>query len=313
MAEPSDPLDRETRPEAGVVESVADGVRRLIAPNPSPMTFTGTATYLIGDESVAVVDPGPLDDGHLEATLEAVGPSGHVEAILVTHSHRDHSAGARRLSRLTGAPIRAFGRHGAGMSDRMRALSEAGLALGGGEGADESFEPDARLGDGDTVEGRGWRLTALHTPGHLSNHLCFALEGAGVVFTGDHVMAWATTLVSPPEGDMTAFLASLRRLRAREDLLFLPGHGGPVRAPARMIDWQIKHRETRERQILAALGDGPADAESLARRIYADLDPALLPAARRNVLAHLLALVEEGGAAPCGVLSERASFALSPG
>ena len=311
MADTTDPFDREDRPEPGRVDAVAPGVRRIVAPNPSPMTFTGTATYLVGEAAVAVVDPGPEDDAHLDAILRAVGDGGHVAAVLVTHSHRDHSAGARRLARLTGAPVRGYGRHGAGMSDRMRALAEAGLDLGGGEGADAAFEPDAPLRDGEAVEGPGWTLRAIHTPGHLSNHLCFALEGAGVLFTGDHVMAWATTLVSPPEGDMAAFLGSLRRLKGRGDRLFLPGHGAPVRAPERMLDWQLGHRAARERQILERLSEGPADADALVGRIYAGLDDALRPAARRNVLAHLLALLERGEVAPRGVLSARAAFALA--
>lgn len=311
MAE--DPFDRDPRVTHGAPERVAPGVRRVMAANGSPMTFTGTASYLLGESEIAVIDPGPDDDAHLDALLAAIGPSARVRAVLVTHTHRDHSGAARRLARLTGAEVFGYGRHGEGMSDRMRALVEAGLDLGGGEGADAAFEPDRRLGDGETVEGAGWRLTAIHTPGHLSTHLCFALEGAGVLFTGDHVMGWSTTLVSPPEGDMAAFLASLRRLQGRGDRLYLPGHGRPVADPEAMLAWQLAHRAAREAQIVAALEAGPADAEALARRIYDGLDPRLLPAARRNVLAHLLALHEAGRAAPRGVLSAQAAFALAPG
>ena len=306
----TDPFDRETRPEPGRVETLAPGLRRMVAANPSPMTFTGTCSYILGEREVGIIDPGPDDPAHAERLLAAIGLQAHVAGVLVTHSHLDHSGGARRLARLTGAPVLGFGRHGAGMSDRMRALAEAELRLGGGEGADHAFEPDRRLADGDALEIEGRRLVALHTPGHLSNHLCFALAGEGVVFTGDHVMAWATTLVSPPDGDMTAFLDSLRRLKGRGDRLFLPGHGGPVRDPEGMLDAQLAHRAGRERAILDALAEGPADPEALVARIYGDLDKALRPAARRNVLAHLLALLERGAVAPRGLLSADAPFAL---
>mgnify|MGYP006273486783 FL=1 len=311
MTAPADPFDRGTRPEPGRIDAVAPGVRRIVAENPSPMTFTGTCSYILGEREVAILDPGPDDAAHQERLLEAIGPEAHVAAVLVTHSHLDHSGGARRLARLTGAPTLGFGRHGAGMSDRMRALAEAELRLGGGEGADATFEPDRPLADGDALAVEGRRLVALHTPGHLSNHLCFALEGEGVVFSGDHVMAWATTLVSPPDGDMTAFLASLRRLKGRGDRLFLPGHGGPVRDPEHMIDAQLAHRAGRERAIFDALAEGPADTERLVARIYGDLDATLRPAARRNVLAHLLALLERGAVVPRGLLSADAAFALA--
>jgi hydroxyacylglutathione hydrolase len=306
-----DPFVRDRTVRRGVPEEVAPGVRRIVANNPSPMTFTGTASYLVGDWDVAVIDPGPRDPAHQAALRAAVPRGARVTAILVTHSHLDHSPGAAALAEWSGAPVYAFGAHGAGMSDRMRALQEAGLDLGGGEGADRAFHCDRALKDGDTVEGEGWRLTALHTPGHLSNHLCFALYGPGVVFTGDHVMGWATAMVSPPEGDMAAFVASLRKLQGRGDTLYLPGHGPPITNPERMLGWQIAHRAEREAQILAALEDGPADAAALVRRLYADVDTALWPAARRNVLAHLLALVERGQVVGLSVLSAEARFSLA--
>ena len=305
-----DPFRRDRSVRPGVAETVAPGVRRVVAPNPSPMTFTGTASYLVGEGELAVIDPGPRDWRHLAALRDAIGEA-RVTAILVTHTHLDHSPNARLLADATGAPALAFGSHGAGMSDRMRALAEAGLDLGGGEGADVAFHPDRVLADGESVAGSGWRLTALHTPGHLSNHLCFALEGTGVVFTGDHVMGWATTMVSPPEGDMAAFLASLARLADRDDRLYLPGHGPPVEDPAGMLAWQRAHRARRERQILEALAEGPADAGALVRRLYADVDETLWPAARRTVLAHLLALQETGAVAAQGMLSAEAAFALA--
>jgi hydroxyacylglutathione hydrolase len=303
-----DPFDRDPTALRGVAETVAPGVRRVVAPNPSPMTFTGTATYLVGERDVAVIDPGPDDPAHRAALLAAIGDA-RVTAVLATHTHRDHSAGAPALAAAAGAPVLGFGPHGTGMDPRMAALAAEG-ALGGGEGADPAFDPDRRLGDGETVEGAGWRLTALHTPGHVSTHLCFALEGTGVLFTGDAVMGWATTMVSPPDGDMAAFLATLRRLRGRGDRLFLPGHGRPVADPAGMVDWQLSHRAARTAQIVAALADGPASAAELTPRLYAEVDRALWPAAARSVLAHLIALAQEGAAETEGPMAADARFRL---
>jgi hydroxyacylglutathione hydrolase len=197
----------------------------------------------------------------------------------------------------------------------MRRLKADGVELGGGEGGDGGFRPDHEMREGETVGvgggASGWALTALHTPGHLSNHVCLALEGTGVLFTGDTVMGWATTLVSPPEGDMAAFMGSLRRLAEREeDRLYLPGHGHPVTDPAAMLAFQIAHREERMAQIMAALETGPADAGALARAIYTDVDPVLLPAARRNVLATLIGLLDEGRVEVRGRLSAVAAFEL---
>lgn len=299
------------RPETiyGRAETVAPGVRRVTCPNPSPMTFTGTRSYLVGEGRVAVIDPGPDDAAHLDAILAALGSGETVEAVLVTHSHVDHSPGARRLSGRTGAPVIGFGPHGAGMSAAMAALQAQGLDLGGGEGADTAFAPDRVLADGETVEGPGWQLTALHTPGHLSNHLSFLLEGTGTVFTGDAVMGWTTTLVSPPEGDMAAQMATLRRLAARDDRLFLPGHGHEVRDPAPLLAHLIRHREEREAQILAALAaSGGGTADGIARQVYRDIDPRLLAAAARNVLATLLGLLAEGRVDCPGPLSAEAEF-----
>lgn len=309
----SDPFDMRTEVVHGLAEPVAPGVRRVTCANPSPMTFTGTRSYIVGRGEVAVIDPGPDDPAHLDAILAALSPGETVAAILVTHSHLDHSPGARLLAARTGAEVLGFGPHGAGMSAAMRALMRdaqaGGLDLGGGEGADRAFAPDRCLGDGESVAGPGWRLTALHTPGHLSNHLAFALEGTGVLFTGDAAMGWATTLVSPPEGDMAAQVATLRRLAARPDRLYLPGHGHAVTAPGALIAHLIRHRETRETAILAALAAaGGGTAESLAAAVYRDLDPRLLPAAARNVLATLLGLLAEGRVECPGPLSARAEF-----
>jgi hydroxyacylglutathione hydrolase len=283
----ADPFNRDPASSYGVAVAVAPGVRRVLARNPSPMTFTGTASYLVGEGQVAVIDPGPDDPAHHAALLDALGGA-TVSAILVTHSHLDHSAGASALRAATGAPVLAFGPHGAGLDARF----DGAIGLGGGEGADTGFAPDRRLEHGEAVEAGACRLVALHTPGHLSNHLCFALAGAGTLFTGDHVMTWASSLVSPPDGDMAAYMASLRLLQGRDDRTILPSHGHPSRDPQRLIGWLIAHRQAREAQIVGALRDGPATAAEIARRLYADVDPRLLPAATRNVLAHLLALVD---------------------
>ncbi|MGF1658771.1 MAG: MBL fold metallo-hydrolase [Rubrimonas sp.] len=307
------PFDRDASAPLGAAQEVAPGVRRVIAPNPSPMTFTGTASYLVGRRRVALIDPGPEDAAHSAALLEAVGPDAEVAAILVTHGHRDHSAGAAALKAATGAPVLGFGAGAVGMSARMRALAASGATLGGGEGADPVYAPDAVLADGEIVESPEWRLRALHMPGHRGDHLCFALEGTGTLFSGDLVMAWSTTLVSPPDGDITDFLASLARLRARAETLYLPGHGPALRDPHRMIDWQIAHRAERRGQILAALASGSATPRALTEAIYADIDRALWPAAERNVLAHLLGLMDEGLVGADGPPGPRSAYALVGG
>jgi hydroxyacylglutathione hydrolase len=309
-----DPFDR--RPEAvyGVAEEIAPGVRRVTCRNPSAMTFTGTRSYLVGKGDLALIDPGPDDREHLAAIAAALAPGERIAHILVTHSHADHSPGARAVADATGAPIHAFGPHGAGLSDTMRRLRADGAVLGGGEGGDSGFLPDHAMPDGETVEfgTDGWALTALHTPGHLSNHICLVLEGAGILFSGDTVMGWATTLVSPPEGDMAEFMASLHRLAGRggEDRLYLPGHGHPITDPAAMLAFQIGHREARMAQILEALAICAADSGELARMIYTDIDPALLPAARRNVLATLIGLLDQGRVAVRSGISAGAVFEL---
>ena len=296
---------------------MAPGVRRVTVPNPSPMTFTGTQTYLVGDGAVAVIDPGPDIAEHRAAILAALAPGERVTHILVTHTHVDHSPGAAPLKAETGAEVWAFGRHGAGESAVMRDLAASGADMGGGEGADRRFAPDRLLEDGQTVASpdqsggaASWALTALATPGHLSNHLSFALEGTGAVFSGDHVMGWATTMVSPPDGDMAAFMASLRKMRARDDRVYYPGHGHPVTDPAGMIDHLIGHRLGRERQIVDALSDGPATPAELTALIYADVDPALHGAAARNVLSHLIGLIDAGRAASDGPVSPGARYRL---
>ncbi|MFV0360446.1 MBL fold metallo-hydrolase [Tropicimonas sp.] len=288
----------------GIVQ-MEPGLRRLTAANSSPMTFRGTNTYLLGKGSVAVIDPGPEDPVHLDALLGATAGGERISHILVTHSHLDHSPLARALAAIADAPVLAFGTHTDGRSPRMRQLARTGLA-GGGEGADTAFAPDLRLEDGAIVTGDGWTVEALHTPGHTANHMCFAWNGA--LFTGDLVMGWASSIISPPDGDLTAFMTSCKRLAGRRDHILYPGHGEPVTDPAGRIAWLIAHRRSRERQILAALGETPEDIPTLTRRVYSDIPPALLAAAERNLLAHLIDLCERGKAAVIGELSSESLF-----
>ncbi|MEO0999325.1 MAG: MBL fold metallo-hydrolase [Pseudomonadota bacterium] len=290
-----DPFRRDHHVTPGAVETLAPGIRAVTAENAGPMTFTGTRSYFVGEGEVALIDPGPDDPRHLGALMKALGPDERITHILVTHSHLDHSPLAPAMAALSGAPVLAFGPTGAGRSEVMERLAKEPTGIGGGEGIDRAFTPDRTLADGEEVAGKGWRLRALHTPGHFSNHMCFAWEERGAVFSGDHVMGWATTLVSPPDGDLTAFMASLAKMRARgDDRVYYPGHGAPVEAPHVLIDHIRTHREGREAAILAALEAGPATVADLVITIYADIDRTLHPAAGRNVLAHLIDLMERG-------------------
>lgn len=295
-------------PKPGEAETLLPGVRRLLAPNPSPMTYLGTNTYLVGTSDIAVIDPGPQNATHLEAILAALAPDQRISHILVTHSHLDHSPLAADLKARTGAPIYAFGKAEAGRSPIMQQLAEAGL-VGGGEGIDHAFRCDHTLADGDQIAGSDWSLVAHHTPGHIGNHLCFAL--GDVLFSGDHIMGWASSLVSPPDGDLTDFMASCRALLRHDWSLLLPGHGAPVTQAAERISWLLTHREQRESEILAALKGAPASPDALARLIYTEVAPALLPAATRNVFAHLVDLYQRKQVAPEGLLTAQAVFHLA--
>lgn len=300
-------------PPYGIAEPVAPGIRRLLCNNPSPFTYLGTNTYLVGDGGgIAVIDPGPDAPGHRDAIMAALRPGEHISHIVVTHAHGDHTPLAGPLSVDTGAPVLAYGPATRGQSEIMRDLS-AGAALGGGEGIDASFAPDQQLEDGEEIVGDGWKLLALWTPGHLCNHLSFDCDtgsGYGTVFTGDHVMGWSTSIVSPPDGDLTQFMESCDKLRSRPASLYLPGHGAEVTDPHARLDWLIAHRRGRETSILDALADGPNDAASLAARVYTDTPPELLPAATRNVLAHLIDLTVNSKVAPVGDLSIDGVFRL---
>lgn len=277
-------------PPVGTYQTLEPGIRRILAPNPSPMTYWGTNTYVLGHGEVVVLDPGPNLAPHLDAILTGLEPGEQISKILVTHAHLDHSPLATPLSQATGAPIYAFGNAQAGRSDVMRDLVARGLSSGG-EGVDVDFTPDIILSDGDVVHHNGLDIETIWTPGHFANHLSFCMNGA--TFTGDHVMAWASSLVSPPDGDLTAFMASCEKLRIRDDRIYYPGHGAPIVDPAERINWLIHHRKTREADILNALGNGQAHTiTSLTQNIYTETPTALLPAAERNVFAHLIDLYE---------------------
>ncbi|KEJ97673.1 Glyoxylase, beta-lactamase superfamily II [Pseudosulfitobacter pseudonitzschiae] len=292
-------------PAIGVAETLEPGLRRIVAPNPSPMTYRGTNTYLLGTRGLAVIDPGPEDQAHLEAILSAVGPDQRITHIIVTHTHLDHSPLARPLAERTGAPVLAFGGPHAGRSAVMEELAR-GESVGGGEGIDTKFVCDIEVPDGTRIDGDGWTLDAIHTPGHIGNHLCLGWGDA--CLTADHVMGWATSLVSPPDGDLTDFMASCARLQARDWRVFYPGHGAPVTKPAARLDWLVDHRLSREASILHHLSQGPATAAALAAAIYTETPPALQGAATRNVLAHLVDLTGKGRAAPVGKLTATATF-----
>lgn len=273
------PFLRQDEAEYGQVQHVAPGVRRVLCRNPGPFTWRGTNSYIVGEGRVAIIDPGPADEAQLTALLEAT--SGEVVThIIISHTHRDHSPGAAALQAMTGARTYGFGPH-----------------MTPGEGGDHDFKPDARVADGEEITGDGWRLTALHTPGHCANHLCFGMQGNGVLFSADHVMSWSTTVVSPPDGNMRAYMNGLARLREREgqDSLYLPGHGPPLAEPMPFLDALATHRRRREARVVAALREaGPSTALALVGPVYGPMDPKLVGAASRSLLANLEMLAEEG-------------------
>jgi len=259
-------------------------VSRVLAHNPGPFTFKGTGVYIVGKTDVAVIDPGPIIPEHLDALKRALDGK-RVTHILVTHTHNDHSPAAQPLKEWTGAKTYAYGPHGSGKA-------EDGVKVE--EGGDMAFLPDVRVKDGDVIKGNGFTFECVYTPGHTSNHMCFALREEKALFTGDHIMGWSTTVVTPPDGDMAQYMASVRKLLARDDEILYPTHGAPVTDPKPFLEAYLDHRLDRERQILACIKEGVATIPEMVARMYVDVDKRLHPAASRSVLAHLIQLTNEG-------------------
>jgi glyoxylase-like metal-dependent hydrolase (beta-lactamase superfamily II) len=270
----------------GVPRELAPGVVRIVANNPGPFTFKGTNTYLVGTRDIALIDPGPADAAHLEAILAAVGGR-RLSHILITHTHRDHVDGLAPLVAATGAKTAGFGRRAAAPGSKRTGLS-------GSEYVEQELVPDVQLAHGDRLEGDGWAVAALHTPGHAPDHLCFALESAELLFSGDHVMGWNTSVVAPPEGSMADYLRSLELLGERGDRVYLPGHGGRVEEPQRLVKAFLLHRRMREQAILDCIRAGTNTVEAIVPAIYRDLDPRLVNAASLSVLAHVEHLISRG-------------------
>ncbi|MCA0043721.1 MBL fold metallo-hydrolase [Celeribacter litoreus] len=288
--------------------TLAPDLHRILAQNPSPMTYWGTNTFLLGDGSERVlIDPGPDLPSHLDAIMAALHSGTRISHILVTHAHLDHTAGTDALKSRTGAEVYAFGDAHAGRSAIMQTLHESGT-LGGGEGVDPSFAPDILLADMETLETPAGPITALHTPGHMGNHLSF--QWGDTIFVGDLVMAWSSSLISPPDGDAAAFRESCEKLIARAPARLLPAHGDAIDTPEERIRFLLTHRANREAQILAALSQTPQTLEALTRRVYHDLPESHLPAAARNTLAHLIDLVTRNEVNATPEISDSAYFSI---
>ena len=259
-------------------------ISRIVADNPGPFTFKGTGVYIVGKDEVAVIDPGPDDASHVDALKRAL-EGRRVTHILVTHTHTDHSPAAKPLKEWSGAKTYAFGPHGSGkLDDGVRVE----------EGGDMQFAPDVRVKDGEIIRGNGFTFECVFTPGHTSNHMCYALKEENALFTGDHVMGWSTTVVTPPDGDMTQYMASVKKLMARSDAVLYPTHGAPVTDPKPFLAAYLEHRLDRERQILACIREGLPTIPQMVTRMYADVDKRLHLAASRSVLAYLIQLEQEG-------------------
>jgi glyoxylase-like metal-dependent hydrolase (beta-lactamase superfamily II) len=281
------PFDKHFDLPPDTVQEVLPGVRRVLCNNPSPFTYKGTVSYIIGRGQVAIVDPGPLDAAHSKALLDAVRGE-TVTHIFVTHTHRDHSPGVPAIKAATGALVLAEGPHRAsrplnvGEAPRLDASN------------DTDFRPDRTLADGEVVTGNGFTIEAVTTPGHTANHMAFAFKEANLLFSGDHVMAWSTPVVAPPDGAMSDYMASLQKLTRRAEPIYLPGHGAMVRDAPNFVQYYIRHRQGREVSILHRLGKGEADIPTIVRAVYIGLDPRLVRAAGLSVLAHLEDLVSRG-------------------
>jgi glyoxylase-like metal-dependent hydrolase (beta-lactamase superfamily II) len=297
-------FDRSFDLAPGRVEEVVPGVRRIVADNPGPFTFKGTVSYILGHGKVAIIDPGPEDENHVRAVLDAVRGE-TVTHIFVTHTHRDHSPATPAIKAATGATVYAEGPHraarplNAGEAPRMEASN------------DTDFRPDHALADGDVVSGDGWSLEAVTTPGHTANHMAFALKDSDLMFSGDHVMGWSTTIVAPPDGAMADYMSSLGKLTARRESVYLPGHGGAIREAPRFVAGLILHRKAREASILHRLGKGATDIATIVRAVYIGLDPRLVKAAGFSVLAHMEDLVARGAVATDGPPSINGVYRLA--
>jgi len=294
------PFVRQMAFEYGRVDQVSPRIRRVIANNPGPFTFHGTGTYIVGAGEVAVIDPGPMLNEHLEALKAAIAGE-TVKAVLVTHDHADHAPLAASFAKHVGAPILGGEPH----PDRQAPPQ------GVEEGVDRSYSPDRVLTDGERIQGPDWTLRALATPGHTSNHVCFALEEERALFTGDHVMGWSTTVITPPDGDMTQYYASLGKVMAGEFKTLWPTHGPPVTDPEPFLKAYLNHRLRREEAILAVLSRGPSTIGALVGEVYVGLDPRLKAAAASSVLAHLLHLVRKGEVVSAGRPGLESEFALT--
>ena len=294
------PFDRTLAAKPEELQQVSPLVRRLVANNGGPFTFTGTCTYIVGRGEVAVIDPGPADASHVAAIMAAVAGE-TVRHILVTHTHRDHAPGAALLKAATGAEV---------VGCPKRAARPAAPSLPALDAAfDLRYAPDRALAEGDAIEGPGWRLVAIETPGHSSDHLAFALPAEDALFSGDHVMAWSTTVVAPPDGSMRDYMASLRKLQPRGDSVYWPGHGGPVRNPRGFVKALVLHRQMREAAILRRIAAGDSTVPALVANLYRDLAPSLRGAASLSVLAHLVDLVAGGQVAADGPATLKATYA----
>ena len=284
----------------------AENIICILAPNPSPMTFKGTNTYIIGNDELAIIDPGPLNEEHFSNILK-VTAGRKVKYIFLTHSHVDHSPLAMEVSAELNTPIYGYGSSNTGLSSTMLSLIESGYNSGS-EGIDYEFEPHFLIKDGDKFDINNKIIFSIHTPGHMGNHVCFKF--GKILFSGDHVMGWATSMVSPPYGDLTQFMASCRLLQSQEFTLFLPGHGDPVTNPTERLNFLVNHRLEREAQIKEAIKATPLTALEIAGIVYTDIDKSLIPAATRNVFAHLIDLRERGLVNFHGKISENSKASL---
>ncbi|USG62749.1 MBL fold metallo-hydrolase [Sneathiella marina] len=293
------PYKKDLEFDYGVCDELSPLIRRVIANNPSAFTFHGSGTYIIGRGNVAVIDPGPLVPEHIAAIMKAVEGE-TISHILITHTHRDHSPGAEPLKQLTGAKTYGFGPHGSGKPDMEPE-----------EGGDMDFVPDVKINDGDIIEGEGWTMEAIHTPGHLSNHICFGLQEEKTLFTGDHVMGWSTTIVSPPDGDMSSYMTSLEKLLPLDYHTYWPTHGPAITETKPFVEALIAHRHDRMDQIRACLAGGPLSIPDMVTQMYTDVPEFLHPAAARSVYAHILHMRDGGELTSDGAGDERDLFSLA--